>query len=231
MVKIEKQKLEKLLKTQTPQEIANNTGSSRSAIYRLMQKYGIIGYNPRERQANKIIGQKFGKLYVESNTLNKHGRYITFHCLCDCGNKKDISYENLIICKIDHCGCETKLKQRTTRQKGSNVCRDLLSKCKRSAARRNISFNLTIEDLWEVFLKQDKKCALSGVSIEFNSRRNNKQYTIGNASIDRIDGTKGYTKDNIQIVDQKINYAKGQNSDVDFISMCCRVADYQRSLT
>ena len=49
----------------------------------------------------------------------------------------------------------------------------------------------------------------------------------GNASIDRIDSSKGYTKDNIQIVTKTINLAKRSLSDDDFIQMCLEVSEYR----
>lgn len=206
-----KETLEILLEAQTVQEIAKSIGSSRSAVYRLMKKFDIVGRNPRERIANKTVGQKFGKLYVNSNTLAKHGRYIKFHCTCDCGKNKDISYENLLISKIDHCGCETKSKIRKTKQKEENICKDLLTKCKIAATRRKIYFNLTINDVWETFLKQNSKCAITGINLEIVSTATHSSKDR-NASIDRKDSTKGYIKDNIQIVHKRINVIKGNMS-------------------
>ena len=35
------------------------------------------------------------------------------------------------------------------------------------AKRRNLSFKITAEEIWNVYLNQDKKCALTGWSISF----------------------------------------------------------------
>jgi hypothetical protein len=50
---------------------------------------------------------------------------------------------------------------------------------------------LSIEDTWELFTKQECRCALSGLPLYFPSKRNK---TDGNASLDRIDSSKGYEK-------------------------------------
>ncbi len=74
---------------------------------------------------------------------------------------------------------------------------------KYSANKRNIAFcpKLTIKYAWELFLKQNKKCALSGLDIELYpdiKRRNT-------ASLDRIDNSKGYYRNNIQWLHKSVN--------------------------
>lgn len=70
------------------------------------------------------------------------------------------------------------------------------------ARNRNIEFNITQKQVWELFLKQNRKCALTGWSISFKGGRKRT------ASIDRIDSKKGYKIDNIQIVHKVINRLK-----------------------
>ncbi len=70
------------------------------------------------------------------------------------------------------------------------------------ARNRNIEFNITQKQVWELFLKQNGKCALTGWSISF---KGGKKRT---ASVDRIDSKKGYDIDNIQIVHKIINRLK-----------------------
>ena len=50
-----------------------------------------------------------------------------------------------------------------------------------------------------------------------------------NLSIDRIDSFKGYEKDNIQLVDKRINMMKGSLSNEEFIELCTKVADFNRN--
>ena len=65
------------------------------------------------------------------------------------------------------------------------------------------------------FLKQNKKCALTGSELEINVT----------ASVDRIDSKKGYTKDNVQWVHKKVNLMKGTMSQKDFIETCKSVVE------
>jgi len=85
----------------------------------------------------------------------------------------------------------------------------------KGAQYRNFDFKISIEDVWEQFLKQNKKCALTNWKIEFTNIRNKNT-----ASIDRIDSTKGYFKDNIQIVHKKINTLKMDFPEKELFQMC-----------
>lgn len=84
----------------------------------------------------------------------------------------------------------------------------------RRAKQRDYEFTITIEDIWDIYIAQDKVCALSGVPIDFN----------GTASLDRIDNSQGYVRENIQIVHKDVNYMKYIYSQDYFIKMCNLVA-------
>ena len=96
------------------------------------------------------------------------------------------------------------------------------TKFKTGAKARNIEFSLSIEDVVDILEVQSYKCALSGVDLSFQTKRGK----IHRASIDRIDSSKGYFKDNIQIVDKDINKMKLDHSQEYFISLCKRIAEY-----
>ncbi len=82
--------------------------------------------------------------------------------------------------------------------------RRLLACAKASAKRRNIEFTLTLEDI-----KIPEVCPLLQIPIT-----NDFGHTLSNPSIDRIDNTKGYTKDNIWIISRKANTMKS-NASID----------------
>ena len=65
------------------------------------------------------------------------------------------------------------------------------------------NLNISIQEAWEIYIKQDRKCALSGVPIVFTT--NNDKYWIQTASPDRIDSSLHYTEDNFQWVHKRIN--------------------------
>lgn len=84
----------------------------------------------------------------------------------------------------------------------------------RRGSQRNYEFTITIEEVWDIYIAQDKVCALSGVPIDFK----------GTASLDRIDNSRGYVRENIQIVHKDVNYMKYIYSQDYFIKMCNLVA-------
>lgn len=56
---------------------------------------------------NNLIGQKFNKLTITSYL--EHRRSVPFfNCVCDCGNKTIVSYNNLKYEAVKSCGCSRK---------------------------------------------------------------------------------------------------------------------------
>lgn len=94
---------------------------------------------------------------------------------------------------------------------------------KKNAIRRNIEYNLSNEDLWNLYVKQNKKCKISNLEINFYIRTRDRK--SGTASLDRIDSSKGYTIDNVQWVHKDINFMKQQYSQEYFINICKIIAE------
>lgn len=56
-----------------------------------------------KRRAEETIGKTYGRLEVK-DVFRKNG--LTYcHCLCDCGNEKDVIYSNIVDGKTKSCGC------------------------------------------------------------------------------------------------------------------------------
>ena len=88
-----------------------------------------------------------------------------------------------------------------------------------------LPFEITIEYAWDLFLKQNRKCALSGELLILPCKRNGK--FTGTASLDRIDSTKGYLVGNVQWIDKQFQPIKRNLPDSVFITLCQKVAAYQ----
>jgi hypothetical protein len=109
--------------------------------------------------------------------------------------------------------------------KYGEIHRSYLYLLKNRAHRKNLTFNLNGDYLWKLFLKQDKKCSLSGIELNFPEAWGSKSKTHITASLDRIDSSKGYVVDNVQWVHKTINTMKMDMSDKQFISLCKMVAN------
>lgn len=99
---------------------------------------------------------------------------------------------------------------------------------KKEALRKNQPLEITIQDTWNLFLKQDGKCNLTGKKLIPIGKRNGKY--SGNACLDKIDSTKGFTPNNLQWIDKDIQSIKRNVlTNKEFLLMCESVAKYQAS--
>jgi len=180
-----------------------------------------------------LTGRRFGRLRVIN--LSHVDKYKIRHwfCLCDCGNETIAAISHLNSGETQSCGC---LKQerihhplgaKNIRWKGhGEISATVFCKIQYRAKIKQIEFNVTIEEIWDLFLKQNRKCALTGRVLTFNKR---KDSTEGTASLDRIDSSKGYSFENIQWIHKDLQYMKVDFSQEEFINYCYEVADYKRN--
>lgn len=174
-----------------------------------------------------LTGKTFGRLTVLKRVENK-GISKCWECVCVCGIIKNIRATSLISGGTKSCGCLFKecaenkkilLENLNFRWKGyEEIAGNFWSHIKKHAVNRNYSFEITIKDAWNVFIRQNKKCALSNIDLIM------KGSTYRTASLDRIDNTKGYTIDNIQWVHKDINIMKNDHNQDYFIDLCKKVA-------
>ena len=83
----------------------------------------------------------------------------------------------------------------------------LINASKQRAKNKDREHNISVEDIKKIF-PEDGCCPIFGMKLEFNSAG----FRENSPSIDRIDSTKGYTPDNIQIISWKANRIKGYAS-------------------
>jgi hypothetical protein len=146
-------------------------------------------------------------------------------CCCECGAKKIILQNNLIARKraTISCGC-AKGGPKSSKWRGyEEISGGFWWTVKKNAQNRHIDFNITIEEMWDLFIKQERKCALSGLPLKFSSSSRARD---GNASIDRIDSNLGYSINNVQWVDKQVNEMKLNLDEKTLIEFCHLVADY-----
>lgn len=85
-----------------------------------------------------------------------------------------------------------------------NIKTYLLRNAKRRAYTRNLSFTLTKDDI-----QIPKYCPVLGIPIRVTSYKNFDRSEWGNSpSIDRIDNSKGYDRDNIRVISMRANRIK-----------------------
>jgi hypothetical protein len=176
------------------------------------------------------LNKKFGKLTPIALEKDKNGYNTRYLCKCDCGNTHSVSKTHLRSGRITHCGCVRRLGSKHSQWTGiGEISGDFwYDHVKRSAdgskGRKVKELSITIEDAWNLFLKQNRKCALSGLDLTFPKKSKDKNYT---ASLDRIDSSEGYMLENVQWVHKHINKMKNNFDNQYFINVCREVCIFQ----
>lgn len=109
-----------------------------------------------------------------------------------------------------------------------NDCR---SRVKKKATKgRTLEYNIDKDYIIELYNKQKGKCAITEIEMTYNAinEKNPKDscHIINkhNISIDRIDSSKGYTKDNVRLICAVINSIRFDSNDKDFYEICRKIA-------
>lgn len=160
-----------------------------------------------------LTGQRFGKWLVLYRDI-EYKKAVKYICTCDCGVEKSIFSSNLIDGKSTSCH---KCQNARTKHPISKF----YSQVKASAKSRGLTFNLSREYMWDLFLQQNKKCVYTNLDLIICPWPDAAKST---ASLDRIDSSKGYEIGNVQWVYKLINYMKWESSEQEFIKLCHLVA-------
>lgn len=104
---------------------------------------------------------------------------------------------------------------------------------KRRAKKSNKSFSIAVEDLKAQWEKQNGKCPLTGWDMILKLP-GNKPSNVSlsdyldprQASLDRIDNSRGYEKDNIRFVSYIANCASNCFTDIQLVEFCNAVINF-----
>lgn len=188
-------------------------------------KTGKIKGNYGKSRFESLFGKSINDWTVIGKELVK-GKRSKVLCKCKCGNEK------LVICDRLESG-EAKGCRECHPVNGSNshlfegvgeISISYLRKIVSQAKERNINVSVTADELWELYIKQNKKCALTGLDINFGKHvhRQKTKAQSQTASLDRIDSKKGYVIDNIQWVHKHVNIMKNRY-DNDYFKQICKL--------
>ena len=94
----------------------------------------------------------------------------------------------------------------------------ILKNTRDRAALKDRVCTIAYDDLLALWHTQKGLCALSGYPMAYTTGDMRK------VSIDRIDSSLGYTRDNIQLVCRLANRAKSNIDNAEFIALCRAIA-------
>ena len=183
--------------------------------------------NKRNINKNKFgVGKKIYDWVLKEMIVENEKVY--YICECKCGVRAKRLATELENGKSRRCiKCSGVNTGNIRRRRGCfhDITQTIMGRIKSSAKSRKLKFDLDIEELWELYTKQDKKCSLSGVPITFGDGIHSKTIT---ASLDRIDSSKGYIRGNVQWVHKDINYMKQSFSQSKFLEYCSLIVENRR---
>jgi hypothetical protein len=167
---------------------------------------------------------KIGRLTIIRYLGKLEDNRFYYLCKCDCGNETKLR-TNSIGKLTNSCGCIRKEVTSKRFWKGyGEISGSYWNSIRCNASDREIKLEITIQQAWELFLKQERKCALTGLLLEFGTRENFGFQ--GSASLDRIDSNMNYTIDNVHWVHRDINKMKMEFPMKRFLEMCNLVVNY-----
>jgi hypothetical protein len=209
----------------SPHDIAKEVGCCPHTIYRKLKDFEI---KQEKRNGEIQSGDKFGKLTaIEVIGTYKNGTYV-WNCKCECGSfvkRTTPKLKSGQLCR----SCYNKNKTIVVQKLGKeNPCWNgyeeisghFISSIKICAKNRKIKFDLKTKDLWELFLKQEKKCFYSGLELHFKTREEI-------ASLDRVDSNDYYHIDNVVWCHKDINKIKASFSVEEFVNWCNLICNFK----
>jgi len=180
--------------------------------------------NSPAANALDLSGQTFGRLTVMSRSGRSRGRQAVWLCSCTCGAETHVRATQLRKGKTKSCGC---LKAERYHWTGyQEISGEFWSNQKTHAQSRGRSFTLSIEQAWELFVQQGRKCAYTGLPLTFSGCYH-RDKAAQTASLDRIDSAGNYTSDNVQWVHKDVNMMKQKLSHERFIELCRLIGENQ----
>ena len=160
------------------------------------------------------IGLRYGKLTVVASAgQNKHGQ-LMWECVCDCGNRiPTIVTGNQLGCKktISCSNCGRSRQGRRTHGKTNTVEYRMFQRVKTRAKRKGMEFSLKFTDI-----VVPDVCPVFGTPLKPGTH---KDYDFS-PSLDRLDNSKGYIKENVWVISKKANMIKNNSTLPELRAWC-----------
>jgi hypothetical protein len=173
--------------------------------------------------------------------VQDHRKMLTIACP-SCGYKYRIrktNYRDERTCRV--CRFVAKNRASFGQHRGAgDLTKTFYNYFRFTAKRRGIEWSVSIDYLWSLAVRQEMKCALTGLEIVFptisspyggstfdpntQARLRNGSGQVAVASLDRLDSSIGYAPGNVQWLTKWANIMKNGLSQEEFIHLCHRVA-------
>lgn len=167
------------------------------------------------KEKYNLINAKFGKLHVIKREGKTKQGSVLWMCICKCGKKSLVKTSSLINGKTKSCGCLRHL------DKGEANLNLLFNKCKQSALRRKIPFELSKDDFKEL---TSGDCHYCGSKPKHRIKYKKFYGKYLSNGIDRVVNKIGYKKINCVSSCYLCNRAKSNMKYRDFLLLVEKIA-------
>jgi hypothetical protein len=176
-----------------------------------------------------LTGRQFGWLTVlrEAGGRGSHGD-VLWLVRCRCGKEYEKGAASLLkpprsTTAVTSCGCAPHNREYVSKYEGAGeLSGHRFGYLTNQARQRGIAFTVNAKYLWDMFLWQNRLCALTSVPLSLSKKRLVAGESV--ASLDRISSDFGYEPGNVQWVHPTINFMKHAMPQGTFIAWCQLVA-------
>lgn len=177
------------------------------------------------RRILDLTGKKFGHLTalspVPSVKPDRKYSYSGWFVRCDCGAEKVVGTSALTTRKTKSCGREACAFHTALFDiKPTSMPYRVMTIYRSNAARRGLEFHLSLEDVIAIIFSS---CHYCGQAPMTKCETSNVLKRRARNGIDRIDNTKGYTRDNVVPCCHRCNTMKMNMTILEFVAQIRRL--------
>lgn len=153
---------------------------------------------------NYMLGMQINDWKILQIRPNKKKGYVLAQCVC--GKIKEVTGRSIRTETSKNCGCKKGIKLRNKQRipGTDSALRACFSLYRANARRKNLQFDLNIDEFKEITSKNCYYC-----NIKPSNRNQRHKYIYYYNGIDRVDNNKGYIKNNIVPCCTQCNTKKG----------------------
>lgn len=201
------------------------------SMRRLWKNRKLTGFRFKERDVSDFVGKKFGKLTVIALLPLRKRKGRVWYCTCECGGTKEVRTQSLTSGYVKSCGCLHKDNARKRLSPGESGARHLYRNYAHTAKKRKIDFKLSYEEFKNLTSKNCTYCGKPPKSISKNYNTKDSYSSYCYNGLDRIDSSKGYTRNNVEPCCVICNTMKWTLSKKDFLKHIALILKVQRKNT
>ena len=184
-------------------DIAKKLNVCKSTVLNYKKKCGFNKYRALASKIKKRTGSKVHNMTLLEYKGQDSDGHASWLCKCKCGNEKIIRLSSLTHGSVRGCGCS---KFSDDHYNYELITSFYWKHIQWGAKSRKRLFTIDIKYAWDLYEKQNRKCALSGVDITLGQK--NQHDKVQTASLDRIDIHLGYIEGNVQWIHKRVNRLK-----------------------